>query len=74
MVPTRVLLLERENCVIMSFSKYFYYDLITDDHIGGECSMHVKNKYSYVQNLFVNPEGRRPFGRSKLRWKDIIKT
>jgi hypothetical protein len=44
-----------------------------DNHMGGACSKHGKNKYSYVQNLFVNPDHLEDLsidGRILLKRKD----
>jgi hypothetical protein len=36
----------------------------------GVCSTHGRNEYEI---LFGKPEGNRPLGRHKCRWKDNIK-
>jgi hypothetical protein len=41
--------------------------------VGWACSMNGENRYAY-RLLVGKPEGKRPLGRSRLRWIDNIKS
>jgi hypothetical protein len=42
------------------------------EEIGRTCSMHAKKTYAY-RVLVGKPEGKRPLGTARFRWKNNIK-
>jgi hypothetical protein len=45
---------------------------VKEDEMGGACSTNGENRNAY-RSLVGKPEGKRPVGRSRHRWEDIIK-
>jgi hypothetical protein len=48
-----------------------FYKPNEEDEMRGECRTYGRDK-KYTQNLVGNPEGKRPLGRRRHRWKDNI--
>jgi hypothetical protein len=40
-----------------------------EDEVGELCSTYGRHKYNF---LFEKPEGKRPLGRPRYRWQNII--
>jgi hypothetical protein len=45
---------------------------VKEDEMGGECSTNGEKRNAY-RILVGKPEGNRPLGRPRRRWKDNIK-
>jgi hypothetical protein len=54
------------------FARYNENDQLKEDEMGRECSTNGEKRNAY-RTLVGKPEGKRPLGRPKLRWVDIIK-
>jgi hypothetical protein len=50
-------------------SRLIFLDL---KEVSGACDTHGIDKYSY-KSIYGKPEGKRPIGRPRRRWKDNIK-
>jgi len=51
------------------FTRYYSDNQIKEDEIGGACS--TRGKDEKVCSILVGkPEGKRPLGRPRCRWKD----
>jgi hypothetical protein len=55
------------------FAKYNYNYQVKEDEMGGACITNGANRNVY-RILVGKPEGKRPLGRPRRRWKDNIKT
>ena len=55
-----------------SSTKYYSVDQIKKNFMGGACSKYGERR-GICRVLVVKPEGKRPLGRSRRRWKDNIK-
>jgi len=53
-------------------TKCYSGDLIKNNEMGGACSKYGDRRGTY-RVLVGSPEGKRPFGRPRRRWKDNIK-
>ena len=58
------------NTVLLT--QYFSGDKIEKNEMGGACSAYGGDERR-IQGSGGKPEGKRPFGRPKLRWEDNIK-
>jgi hypothetical protein len=48
------------------------YNRVKEDGMGRACSTHGEKRYTR-KVLEQTPEGKRPLGRSRRRWEDILK-
>jgi hypothetical protein len=56
----------------VELTQYFLGDKIVKNEMGGECSAYGEKRGVY-RVLVGNPEGKRPLGRPRRRWKFNIK-
>jgi homoserine trans-succinylase len=54
------------------FAKYYYDDQIMEDDMGGAYDTHWKD-IKWVKILFRKSEGKRPLGRPRRRWDEILR-
>jgi hypothetical protein len=54
---------------LYSSPRYHYADKIRDNEVGGACGKHGRGE----KIVYGKPEGKRPLGRPRRRWKDGIR-
>jgi hypothetical protein len=61
-----------QNCIIYSFYQMLLGRTIEKDVMGGTWSTHGKWQV-HIDILVRNPEGKRPIGRTRHRWEEMLK-
>jgi len=56
----------------VSLAKYYSRDKFKEDGVNKSCGEYGEKRNAY-RDLVVNPEGKKPLGRPRLRWKANIK-
>ena len=54
-------------------NKYYLGDQFKDNEMSGACSTYGGEERGQYSVLVGKPEGKRPLGRPRHRWKDTIK-
>jgi hypothetical protein len=57
-------------CLLLA--RHYYSDKIWDE-MGKACSTHGGEMKNAYKNMIGNPEGKRPLGRIRCRWRIILK-
>jgi len=62
-----------QNRVICSLHQYYSRDKFEEDRVNETWGEYGEKRNAY-RNLVVKPEGKKPLGRPRLRWKANITT